>query len=380
MRENERFDVVCVGAGAVGLLVAHDLADRGAKVALLDQSMTGREASWAGAGIIPPAFIDHAKTPYARLRAVSFERFGELAAEILSNTGIDIGYRRTGGIEVARTTEERNTLINARPARHALGVAVESLNQDQLRELEPGMSATEAEWLPEMCQIRNPRLLMGLAVRCRQLGVTILEHTPVVDFVSHTNKIDAVRTKNGNLLGGDHFVVTAGAWSGELLKRVGQNVPIHPVQGQIIVYETSGNDAHHIILEGKRYLVPRDDGLLLVGATEEEIGFAKQVTDDALESLRAFACELFPSLTHSKVRHAWAGLRPGNKLGHPIIGLLPNWKNLWLATGHFRHGLQQSPGTARLIADWITNQRSFAEPADFAIDTPAEFFASEFQS
>lgn len=380
MRENEAFDVVCVGAGAVGLLVAHDLADRGLKVALLDRGPAGREASWAGAGIIPPAFSDHAKTPYARLRAESYQRFADLAAEILNNTGIDIGYRRTGGIEIARTAEERKIQNDSKPARHALGVSVESLNQDQLRDLEPGLVATEAEWLPEMCQIRNPRFLMGLVVRCRQLGVTILEHAPVTDFVCRAEQIEAVQTKNGDLLHADHFIVTAGAWSGELLKRLGKSVPIHPVQGQIIVYETSGNDVHHIVLEEKRYLVPRDDGLVLVGATEEDLGFAKQVTDDALENLRVFACDLFPSLAHRKVRHAWAGLRPGNKLGHPVIGPLPDRKNLWLATGHFRHGLQQSPGTARLIADWITNRHTFAESKDFAIDAPAELFASEFQS
>jgi len=379
-QENQAFDAVCVGAGAVGLLVAHDLADRGLKVAILDRGPAGREASWAGAGIIPPAFIDHAKTPYARLRAVSYERFGQLAAEILNNTGIDIGYRRTGGIEIARTADERALLAQARPARHALGVSAESISQEFLRDREPGLVASDAEWLPEMCQIRNPRLLMGLVVRCRQLGVTILEQTPVVDFLSRGKQISAVRTASGDHIHADHFVVTAGAWSGELLERVGRTIPIHPVQGQIIVYETPGNDVHHIILEGKRYLVPRDDGLVLIGATEEDLGFAKQVTDEAMKELHAFACDLFPALRHRKVRHAWAGLRPGNELGHPIIGPLTEWTNLWLATGHFRHGLQQSPGTARLIADWITGQKSFALPVDFAIDTPAERFASEFQS
>jgi glycine oxidase len=223
-------------------------------------------------------------------------------------------------------------------------------------------------------------MLSGLVERCKQLGVVILEHCPVVDFLDDKNRIHAVRTSVGEEIGAAHTVVTAGAWSGELLKRFGESLPIYPVQGQIIVFETPGDDVRHIILEGKRYLVPRDDGLVLVGATEEENGFVKQVTEEALHGLRAFACDLFPALIHRPIRYAWAGLRPGNKLGHPIIGPLAPFNNLWLATGHFRHGLQQAPGTARLIADWITGKTSFAEPADFAISTPASQFSSEFHS
>ena len=380
MPSKRSFDVVCVGAGAIGLLIAHDLAERGLRVAILDRGALGREASWAGAGIIPPASFEHASNAYGRLRAISYQRFAELAAEILSSTGIDIGYRRTGGIEIARTPEDVALLNEARPLRHTLGVTSESINQERLAEIEPGLNASAADWLPELAQIRNPRFLGGLVERCRQLGVTLIEHSPVVDFLRDGDQISAIRTAEGEEIVAGHFVVTAGAWSGELLARFGQSLPIYPVQGQIIVYETPGNDVHHIILEGKRYLVPRDDGLVLIGATEEEVGFAKQVTDGALEELRAFACDLFPSLSHREIRHAWAGLRPGNKLGHPIIGQLDPLDNLWLATGHFRHGLQQSPGTARLIADWITATPSFAQPGDFAINTPASHFSSEFQS
>lgn len=370
-RGDSTFDVIVIGAGVIGLSIAYELSLRGLSVGILDRSRVGREASWAGAGILPPGAMSPlaSLSPSERLRAVSLCRYPDLSARILEESGIDIGFRRTGGLEVARTDRDVEELTARRTRRQRVGIDVEPASTSLLSDREPGLAPVNAaDWLPGVCQVRNPWLLRGLLQSCRRRGVAVFEQAS--DWRAHRDRdrVLAIEIDGNVRLACGHLVVAAGSWSAQVFESLeGIELPIVPVQGQILVFQTSGSDVRHIIFEGKRYLVPREDGLVLVGSTEDQVAFDKQVTREAMAGLRDFAVELFPTLAVRPVRYAWAGLRPASRLGSPILGRMGQLRNAWLATGHFRQGIQQAPATAELLADWITQASSFAREEDFSL-------------
>jgi glycine oxidase len=365
----DSYDVVCVGGGVIGLLTACELARRGQSVAVVDKGVPGREASWAGAGILSPAPpLDRAENDLERLRAYSFEQFPVLADELQHSVGIDIGFRRTGGILLAFSKDAESSLSLECQTWSRTAIAHEPLDRRRLRELEPHLSEVgpAASFLPDTCQVRNPRLLRALTAVAETLGIALLADRPAIAFDCCCQRVLGVQFADGSMLRCNAVCVTAGAWSGKLLSSLGLEIPVHPVQGQIVAIETPGNVVHHIIEVGKRYLVPRDDGLVLVGSTEEDVGFEKQVTAAGVAGLREFAYGLFPDLTNMPIATTWAGLRPGCRLGRPIIGTIPSWRNVWVAAGHFRSGIQLSIGSARLLTDLLTGSPSIAAPDSFA--------------
>ena len=168
------------------------------------------------------------------------------------------------------------------------------------------------------------------------------------------------------------IVVCAGAWSDRLLAPLGVAAPVQPVRGQLLALQAPAGMLRQVIEVGRRYLVPRADGVVLIGATEEHVGFDKTVQPAVAATLRAFAAGLVPALAEAPELGSWTGLRPATPHGRPwLFSPLPG---LWVAAGHFRQGLQLAPGTARLLADWLTDTPTFARPADFApgADIPSE--------
>jgi glycine oxidase len=298
------------------------------------------------------------------LRAISFQRIAELSDLLKEETGIDVGFRRSGGIHLFDEGDPEGPRLIGEfvqegvEATHVAGPALANLEPKLAERGKVGLS------VPAMCQVRNPRLLRALGQSCQARGVALHRHCAVVG-IEPAAGMATLKLDNGDEMVGRHVVVAAGAWSGEMLHRLGIALPVFPIRGQMLLLRTSNRPVQHIIEVGKRYLVPRDDGLILVGSTEEDVGFEKGVTEEGLGGLHRFAVELFPVLRDAPVEASWSGLRPATMLTTPVIGRAPGWDNLWLATGHFRRGIQLASGTALLLADWLTGCSSFAEPDDF---------------
>jgi glycine oxidase len=328
----------------------------------------GRESSWAGAGMISPASLAHARSAYDRLRAVSFKRIAELSDLLKAETGVDVGLRRTGGIQLFDEGDIEGPRLRDDFTNE--GVEAALVSGPALAELEPKLAERGklGVWVPSMSQVRNPWLLRGLLEGCRARGVALHPHCSVVGIES-ASTTTGVRLSNGALMLARQVVIAAGAWSGGIMARLGVTLPVFPIRGQILLLRTTNRPVQRIIEVGKRYLVPRDDGLILVGSTEEDVGFHKAVTEEGLGGLHRFAVELFPALANAPVEASWSGLRPGTRFETPVIGRAPGWENLWLATGHFRRGIQLAAGTAVLLADWLTGRASFAEPKDFSLES-----------
>jgi glycine oxidase len=378
-------DVIVIGGGVIGLSVALELAGQGAAVTVLEQADFGREASWAGAGILPPGNLDVAVAPEARLRALSHSLWPDWAEVLTAETGIETGYSRCGGLELctaACTEDDLENLASEIESWRAQGVRVEELDAYALREFEPLVSPeTVASYrLPDLGQVRNPRLMKALLAGCAARGVRLRAGTPAValeeqgdgagDGASAEDKsrrIDAIRTHSGRVQAG-RYLVTGGAWSRGLLASVGIDVAIAPVRGQIVQVSQSSKPFSHVLQTGSRYLVPRDDGKILIGSTEEHAGFFKANTASAVSELLAFGISRVPSLAHARFERAWSGLRPGSGDGLPYLGRVAGFDNLFIAAGHFRNGLQMSPGTARLTRQALLDQDT---------DIPLERFRSD---
>ncbi|TXT35825.1 MAG: glycine oxidase [Planctomycetota bacterium] len=349
-------DIVLIGGGVIGLSIAYELATRGASVRVLDQGQLGQESSWAGAGMITPANPSGAKSPETRLRAESFVRWPDWIARLKDETGIDTGFARCGGIELSPARSP--SAVSAAAAKfQSEGVRAELVHSRELRTLEPNLNPElgDAVYLPDYCQVRNPRLLRALLAACAARGVQLSPGSPVIGFERSGSRVTSVRTPT-DTINAEKFVVCSGAWSQAVLAQAGVQIRVEPVRGQIVLLDMLPLPTRRIIEVGSRYIVPRADGHLLIGSTEDHVGFEKCNTAEAVAELIRFGCELIPSLKSARLERCWSGLRPGSPNGLPYLGQAPNIENLFIAAGHFRAGLMLSPITAVLLRQLLLNE------------------------
>ncbi|HEY4263070.1 MAG TPA: glycine oxidase ThiO [Schlesneria sp.] len=360
-------DVVVIGGGVIGLSIAWELARHGLSVQLLEQGLFGQEASWAGAGMLPPGNPRQANTTEARFRSGSHVLWPEWSEQLRSITGIDNGYHRCGGVEV-QPAGSLESLDDRIATWRDEGVTVESLTSADLCQRLPALNPeiSTGYFLPELGQVRNPRHVKALIQACLSAGVDLRPGSPVIDIQRRNDKVTAVKTLNEEHHASE-FIVASGAWSRTLLQRVGCDLLIEPIRGQIVLLNSSKVLFRHVIEVGPRYLVPRPDGRLLIGATEEHAGFEKRTTAAAIAGLIDFGRDLVPALGEAQFERCWAGLRPYAPGGLPRIGRVPGTTNLTIAAGHFRAGLQLSPMTAVLVRQLILGQQENEWASDLAI-------------
>ncbi len=349
-------DVIVIGGGVIGLSIAYELAGRGVSVVLLEQGEIGKEASWAGAGMLPPGDVSGAKTPEARLRSASHLFWPEWSARLREETGVDNGYIRCGGLTVA--VDEPDLTFSATLSSYVEeSVITESIPSVDVRERWPFLSSdvTRAFFLPEMGQVRNPRHLKALAAGCVRRSVKLLPGHPVIGVERSGETIRSVRTPLADFRAGE-FIFAGGAWSTQLLKYAAVEFSVEPIRGQMVLLEKCPLPFRVVIEQAKRYLVPRADGKILIGSTEERVGFHKANTADALAELLRFGTNLVPALKLATFVKAWSGLRPYRAGELPYLGRIDGLKNACVAAGHFRSGLQMSPITAVLIRQIVLGE------------------------
>ncbi|MGH7135188.1 MAG: glycine oxidase ThiO [Pirellulales bacterium] len=357
-------DVLIVGGGVIGLSLAYELAGQGAKVRLLDRGPLGREASWAGAGILPPAAAKPTGDPYLELFRLSSELYPTWSARLREETGLDNGYRQCGGIYLATSAHDQAELDGSAELWRTQGIRAQRLDTAALAQREPALAkgtAGEASrfawWLPDEAQVRNPRHLKALALACARRGVEVSSGVAVEGFAVSGSRVTHAITSAGKHAAGQ-VCVTAGPWSRSLVSCLNVEVPVRPVRGQMVLLTSPRQVLRSIVNAGKQYLVPRPDGRILAGSTEEDAGFDKRTTAEAVADLLNMAVRLAPPLADLSIEQCWAGLRPASHDPFPYIGRLPGYDNAYVATGHFRNGLQLSPATAVVMTRLLTG----AEP------------------
>ncbi len=358
--------IIVLGAGLIGLAIAYELAKRGARVRVIEARVPGRAASWAGAGMLAPFTEAMPAGPLAALCAESLARYPAFARDVRERSGVDARLALGGILEAAFDAAGEARLRAHVRALEARGVAARYLEREEVQLLEPALStaARGASLSPSEGAVDNRRLGRALHAACLAAGVRIDVEAGDVALEADERRVLGVRTAAG-FLAADAVVNATGSWAAQLAgvpARV--RAPVFPVKGQMLALAMPRGLVRHVIWAPGIYLVPRDDGRLLAGATVERAGFDVRVTARALRELLAAALTAMPALEELAVAETWAGLRPGTADGLPYLGYTALGGYL-LATGHYRNGILLTPATATAIAD-LLEARSRPDLAAFS--------------
>jgi glycine oxidase len=351
-----KYDIIIVGAGVIGLTTALKLLESGAKVRILERGRTGMESSWAGGGILSPICPWDYTDAVTRLIHYSTTLFPDWITALHKATGIDPEYHQCG-MTILPPVDIKNAA--AWCATHAVNMQRQILRvpfpaDENHRTTNDGSDNIEAVVLPDIAQIRNPRLLQALRQRVIQLGGQIVENCSVRNWKIQQNKILSVQSSCG-IFAADSYIIAAGAWSRRLLGKHALGLNIQPVKGQMLLFKFDVPPLSTIIVKKNLYLIPRKDGHILLGSTLENTGFDKRITASARQKLLKQAQSILPKLRESPVIRQWSGLRPGSPLNIPTIGRHPELINFYLNSGHFRYGVTMAPASAEILANVLTD-------------------------
>jgi glycine oxidase len=333
-------DIIIAGAGIIGVSLALELRERGAKVLVLDRGAPGQEASSAAAGMLAAGGFE---TPPALqpLALESARMYPEFVRKLEELSGIKTDFRRRGTIAFGH---------------HTAPPGSKQLSSDELREREPFLRnhGQPAFFVQE--DSVDPRLLMRAALAAAEKSGIEIRGNIEVKSISRGDNGVKVLTGSGEFTA-TQAVDCRGAWSG---------APVRPRKGQMLYLQPARNDLlQHVVHAPQVYLVPRSTGKILVGATVEDVGFDKTVTSSTIQDLFNAAVRYLPELASAPIIESWAGLRPGTPDDLPILGPT-NTSGVFIASGHFRNGILLAPVTAKIMADVVTGKALAFDLSAFA--------------
>jgi glycine oxidase len=352
-------DVLIIGGGIMGTSSAWELAGHGAKVVVLERSVPGAEASSAAAGILGAQAEAHAPGPMAELCFASRARYSKFAATLAKETRIDVGYRECGVLRVgfgpaAVSKLEREAAWQSRHRQ-----TVQRLSAPGLAKLEPELSKALSGGVRFAADSRvDPKaLLRALHIAALARGVRFQSGAFVRRIKLTGDRATGVVLDDGSELQARNVVVAAGSWT-SLIDGLG--LPpgrVIPARGQIVELELPAPPLSHVVFGPGAYLVPRDDGRLLIGSTVEFVGYQREVTAGAVRDLLQHAIALVPALERASLRATWSNFRPYTRDELPLLGpsKIPG---LFLATGHYRNGILLAPISAEIVRAAVLGQRA----------------------
>ena len=345
-------DIIVIGAGIVGCAVAYELARRGASVELVDERPVGMGATQASADVLAPYIEAREGSPLLGLTVRSLDLFDDLVARVSVDSGVAVPYRRTGTLDIATTDAEMRAL-GARAGlllRHDVPAILLDAAAVRAEEPQIGDGAIGGLLIEAHGFVAAGELTRALVAAARHYGAQLIEQRRVRRISERDGDI-VIETDRGSLTG-NAVVLAAGSWSGDMaIDGITTPVPVRPVRGQLLSLAWTGTPLRRVTWSHGCYLVPWDDGTLLVGATVEDVGFDERTTVAGVRDLLDAACDLVPHTWASGFRGARVGLRPATPDGLPVIGPSRAMPNLMYATGHYRNGVLLAPLTAQLVAD-----------------------------
>jgi glycine oxidase len=375
-----------IGGGAIGWSIAYQLAktraDSRESIVVFEANLPG-SSSWAGAGILPPAPQLVSADPLEALQRLSREVMPQWSRELKQLSGVDNEFRVCGGVYVARSIGEQASLLGLQQFWNEVGIVGRPLNKEEWSARYPWF-ASQLPWeqcklvfeVPDEAQLRNPRQLTALRAASQSLGVETRQLS-----VDQAARLMLTPTQNDHACvdwGADErwqceqFVLAAGSWTTKVLQSwFGEHLrtaAVYPVKGEMLLFKLPSQRFEQILNVGTRYIVPRLDGHVLVGSTEQEVGFQSDPTTSGRSQLLEFVEQHLPDLRHFELVKHWAGLRPASFDQMPVIGRLSRYPELIVASGHFRSGLQWSIGTALCVAALLRNE---TPPIDLRVFQPS---------
>ena len=342
-----------IGGGIVGLSIGWRLAQLGWDVTIFEKSSLGGEASWAGAGMLSPGGEIEAPSRLAALAIESRQLFRGFVRELEETTNLAIDYHERGAIDVAYSTSALEALEQRADRQAELGIASKVVNASDVRTFWPrlrGQDLAGARFYPGDGAVNPRELVTALARACQMLNVSVHQNDPVQAAVVQDEGMYVTALSTTRRFEG--AVICAGAWSGCIQVSGVPRLPAsEPIKGQLIAYQQPLETCNTIVRHGHTYALQRANGLLLVGASMERVGFDRRILPGTTEWLSSQAAFLFPHLAETSPSETWVGFRPSSDALQ-----LGRWHSdrLYLAYGHFRNGILLAPVTAKYIADEVT--------------------------
>ncbi len=368
MSSGSASDVIVIGGGVIGCAIAYYLTREGLSVTIVERGEIGCEASSAAAGMLAPLTEFDEPGPLQEIAVAGLRLFPSLAETLRAESGVDIEYQPSGILRAAFSEAEEQRLRGL--AKRLVGLPLHWLSAEEARALEPALSPDirGALFSPDEHQVSADRLVRAFARAAAARGATLICDRPVEKLMTAGGRVVGIRTSDG-LMAADHVVLAAGAWTARLAAPLGVALPVFPVRGQMAAMPGKSL-LRHIVWGEDGYLVPKPNGLVFAGATVENVGFRPTTTAAGIRGLVKMAGGLAPRLAHVPAVVSWAGLRPGSADGLPLLGPLPGWEGVTVATGHYRNGVLLSAITGRLIARAIIEGSPGASLSPFS---PARF-------
>ena len=350
-------EIVIVGGGVVGAACARQLALGGRRVRLIERGGQSGEAWRASAGMLAPQIEAPADDVLFELGIAGREFYRDVAQPLLDATGVDIGLWEGGILQTANGDAQVEILKQRVAWQRQHGHHCEWLDPEEVRRDWPWLAPTQGALLAPRDGCVDPvRLVDALRKDAMRLGVQVVNDT--ITTLTHSGgRVTGVEGSQWHPA--DHVVLAAGAWSGRIAN-LPRPISVEPVRGQLVALAWPDGAEPSIVFGQGGYLLHRG-GEGIAGTTVEHAGFAAQVTEAGVSSIRARAALLAPALAEAKVLRAWAGLRPGTPDGLPIVGGEPSLKGLWYATGHGRNGILLAGITGTIMNHLLSGETSVEE-------------------
>jgi glycine oxidase len=344
---------------------AWKLAQAGRSVIVLEKSVPGAEASSAAAGILGAHAEAHGPGPMADLLTLGLSRHGAWAKELARETGMDVELRRSGVLRVAENAGGVRTLRRDTAWMRRAKRPLESLSAAAIRKLEPALAKMAGGIrFPDDARVDPKLLFRAVHVAALRAGVTFESGAYVRHIIVEGERARGVLVEGGTEYHAPTVIVAAGSWSTQI---AGARIPKHgvvPARGQMVELEMPAPPVTHVVSGPRCYLVPRDDGRVLVGATVEFVGYRREVTARAVRDLLDAAIGLVPTLGDATVRSSWSSFRPYTPDELPLLGRTAT-RGVILATGHYRNGILLAPITAEIVRAIVLGKKPAIDVTPF---------------
>jgi glycine oxidase len=334
-------DVLIIGGGVIGLAIALELSLLGAEVTIIERNNScGQGATWAAAGMLAPQ-AERLSGALLDLALRSRDLYPDWIDKLQSLTDLDCGYWQCGIL-----SPYINEVLIWKQNLHNFP---EYCDRPQITAIQTGLSHNVAGglWFAKDAQVDNRLLTLALIAALRLGKVKIMEGVNVYRIETTKDQVMHLTTSHGNLKS-DRYILATGAWTQELMP-----LPISPRKGQMLSVFDPNRSLKTVLFGQDVYIVPRQDGRIIIGATVENVGFTVGNTAQGIATLLNNAIRLYPAISTMTIQATWWGFRPYPPEEIPILEASPNYKNLILATGHYRNGILLAPATAKVIADLV---------------------------
>ena len=353
--------ILIIGGGIIGLSIAWRLIGIGKKVIIIDKKNLGKEASWAAAGMLSGRLdlkpCEKKLLPIFEKSHLAWPKFAE---ELENKSGKSIGYKKEGTLRVACDLHEEKKLKNNYDFLKNNKVNITWLSGDKIRDKEPYVSnnVLSGFFSPDDHHVNNRYILDALItiLKKNKNNCIFKENTEVEKIITNKNQVIGVKTNN-EIIQTKEIIVCSGAWTSKIKNIEIKEVPIRPVKGQMVCLKVPKNISllKHILWRENVYLVPRNNSDLIIGATEEEMGYDKSLTVGGIYNLLKIAREVLPAIEDLSIVESWSGLRPTSRDDAPIIGPSKKLKGLIYSTGHHKNGILLAPLTSSVIKNYYLN-------------------------